>query len=160
MSAVHSKYNIGRRASVLAGTAALSAGMSIAIVMTSFNAATRLGVPQWWPWLLTGLQVTALWAAGTKRWWAWLLGAAVQPPWIVYAVLTDQPGFIPGCAVSAAVQLYSYLRRNSGESRAQAPSRLTVRPEGRGKVPTRWSVRPAITTRGDRHEPELLPCSC
>ncbi|MGH8871072.1 MAG: hypothetical protein ACRDWS_03770 [Acidimicrobiia bacterium] len=31
------------------------------------------------------------------------LGASVQAPWIAYAVLTGQYGFIPGCTVSAVV---------------------------------------------------------
>lgn len=94
----------------LLSTAAVSAAVCGFILLTSVGVDTRLGVPQWWPWLLTGIQVTALWAAGAKRWWGWLLGASAQPPWIVYALLTGQLGFIPGCAVSGAVQTYSYLR--------------------------------------------------
>lgn len=39
-----------------------------------------------------------------------MLGASAQPPWIVYALLTRQFGFIPGCVVSGAVQAYSFLR--------------------------------------------------
>ena len=70
----------------------------------------RLGAPAYWAWLLTALQVLALWAAGRHRSWGWLLGAAVQPVWITYALLTGQVGFIPGCAVSAAVQARSFLR--------------------------------------------------
>jgi hypothetical protein len=61
-----------------------------------------------WPWVLTGLQVLALWAAGRGLRFGWLLGGLVQFPWIVYALLTNQIGFIPGCVVSACVQLYSY----------------------------------------------------
>lgn len=61
-----------------------------------------------WPWVLTGLQVLALWAAGRGLRLGWLLGGTVQFPWIAYALLTDQIGFIPGCAVSACVQLSSY----------------------------------------------------
>lgn len=94
----------------LLGAVALSAAICGCIVLSSAGVNTRLGVPQWWPWLLTGIQVTALWGAGATRWWGWLLGASAQPPWIVYALLTGQFGFIPGCAVSAAVQTVSYLR--------------------------------------------------
>lgn len=61
-----------------------------------------------WPWVLTGLQVCGLWAAGRGLRVGWLVGGTVQFPWIVYALLTNQIGFIPGCAVSASVQLYSY----------------------------------------------------
>jgi hypothetical protein len=62
-----------------------------------------------WPWVLTGLQVLALWAAGRGFRLGWLLGGMVQLPWIAYALLTDQIGFIPGCAVSAGVQLHAYV---------------------------------------------------
>jgi hypothetical protein len=61
-----------------------------------------------WAWVLTGLQVLALWAAGRGLRLGWLLGGTVQFPWIAYALLTDQVGFIPGCVVSACVQLHSY----------------------------------------------------
>jgi hypothetical protein len=89
-----------------AGTAALM--FSGLVVATAWRDATQLGAR---PWLLTGLQVLALWSAGRGRWWGWLLGGSVQLPWIAYAVVTTQLGFIPGCAVSAAVQTYSFLRR-------------------------------------------------
>ena len=61
-----------------------------------------------WPWVLTALQVLGLWAAGRGLRCGWLLGGTVQFPWIAYALLTNQIGFIPGCLVSACVQLYSY----------------------------------------------------
>jgi hypothetical protein len=61
-----------------------------------------------WPWVLTALQVLGLWAAGRGYRSGWLLGGTVQFPWIVYALLTSQIGFIPGCVVSACVQLSSY----------------------------------------------------
>jgi hypothetical protein len=61
-----------------------------------------------WAWVLTALQVLGLWAAGRGRRFGWLLGGTVQFPWVVYALLTNQMGFIPGCVVSACVQFYSY----------------------------------------------------
>ncbi len=88
----------------------LSIGMTLLLVLTSSAGETQLGAPLYWSWLLTGLQVLALWAAGAEHRWGWLLGASVQPPWIVYAVLTDQVGFIPGCAISGVVQISSFLR--------------------------------------------------
>lgn len=104
-----------------------------------FTAATDapLGAPPYWPWLLTGLQVLGLWSAGTGRKWGWLLGAAVQLPWIAYAAVTGQIGFIPGCAVSAAVQTYSFL---PGHTRPGMPRGLPViaRGAGRTKEGTTW----------------------
>ncbi len=93
--------------------------VSTLVLTTAWGAQSRLGAPLYWPWMLTGLQVLALWSAGVRRWWGWLLGASVQPPWIAYALMTGQLGFIPGCVISAAVQTYSFLR-----GRSNSPMRL------------------------------------
>jgi hypothetical protein len=106
-----------RRSLRLAAALALSAGASILVVVSSWVTDTRLGAPLYWAWVLTGLQVLALWAAGRRRWWAWLLGAGVQPVWIVYAVLTGQLGFVLGCLVSAAVQVRNFLTDHDPQSR-------------------------------------------
>lgn len=99
----------------LAGASAFSLAIAGLVLVTARATETPLGAPASWPWLLTALQVVALWAAGGERWWGWLLGASVQPPWIAYALETGQLGFIPGCLISSAVQVYSFLR---GSSRA------------------------------------------
>lgn len=111
--------------------------LSALIVFTAAGTDARLGAPRYWPWLLTGLQVLGLWSAGTGRKWGWLLGATVQLPWIGYAVVTGQIGFIPGCAVSAAVQTYSFL---PGHTRPGMPRGLRVfaRGAGRTKEATTW----------------------
>jgi hypothetical protein len=36
----------------------------------------------------------------------------VQIPWIAYAWMTGQVGFIPGCAISALVQTFAFLRNS------------------------------------------------
>lgn len=110
--AIWTASTVGRRQ--VMGPLGLSIGMTLVLVSTSSATETRLGAPLYWSWLLTGLQVLALWAAGAESRWGWLLGASVQPPWIAYAVLTDQVGFVPGCAVSAAVQICSFLRWRPG----------------------------------------------
>jgi hypothetical protein len=94
--------------------------LSAVVLITAAGTDARLGAPSYWPWLLTGLQVLALWSAGTGRWWGWLLGAAVQLPWIAYAMVTGQPGFIPGCAVSAAVQVHTFLAEQPSPVRPRA----------------------------------------
>ena len=99
----------GRRLTV-ALIAALS--LSLVVVASGLRQDSALGAPTVWPWLLTGLQVLSLWSAGRRYWWGWLMGGSVQLPWIAYAVMTDQIGFIPGCLISACVQLYSSLRNS------------------------------------------------
>jgi hypothetical protein len=100
--------------------ATLSLGLTIAVLISSVRDGSSLGASALWPWFLTGLQVLSLWAAGRHRWWAWLLGGAVQFPWIAYALMTDQIGFIPGCAISASVQIYSFLKNATGTTRLEA----------------------------------------
>ena len=107
------------RRSLTAGVFA-SLFVSIAVVFSSARDDSALGAPALWPWLLTGLQVLSLWAAGRRHWWAWLLGGSVQPPWIAYALMTDQLGFIPGCAISASVQIYSFLHDSARRTRLEA----------------------------------------
>jgi len=114
---IHDRLHLRQRLTL--GTA-LAIGLAVAVVVSSARDGTALGAPALWPWLLTGLQVLALWAAGRHQWWAWLLGGAVQVPWIAYAVMTDQIGFIPGCAISASVQIYSFLRNSTGTTRLEA----------------------------------------
>ena len=105
---------------LLTGGVIASLGVSIAVVVSSAGDDSALGAPALWPWLLTGLQVLSLWAAGRRHWWAWLLGGSVQLPWIAYAAMTDQVGFIPGCAISAAVQIYSFLHYSTRTTRSEA----------------------------------------
>lgn len=89
---------------------ALVAATGVSIFVLASADTSAIGAPGIWPWVLTGLQVLALWSAGRHHWWGWLLGGSVQLPWIAYALVTGQIGFIPGCVISAAVQLYSSLR--------------------------------------------------
>lgn len=115
-----------RRVPLLSAAVAAPA-LSAIVVITAAGTDAGLGAPSYWPWLLTGLQVLALWSAGTGRCWGWLLGAAVQLPWIAYAVVTEQLGFIPGCAVSATVQAHSFLAAaRSGTPRDRGPRRVQV----------------------------------
>ncbi|MCA1735730.1 MAG: hypothetical protein LC739_06375 [Actinobacteria bacterium] len=106
---------------VVAGFAALV--ISGTVIATAWDDEAALGAPRYWPWLLTALQVLALWSVGAGQWWGWLLGGSVQLPWIAYAVMTTQLGFIPGCVVSAAIQTYSFLRDEMG-GRPQVMPRL------------------------------------
>jgi len=127
MARIHKTEAQGSAGSDAAGrfrllSAAVAApAVSAVLVITVAATDTPRGAPQYWPWLLTGLQVLALWAAGAGRWWGWLLGAAVQLPWISYALVTGQLGFIPGCAVSAAVQTHSFLMSRRPPERRPDP---------------------------------------
>ncbi|REK16613.1 MAG: hypothetical protein DWQ40_09635 [Actinobacteria bacterium] len=100
----------------IAVAALSSCAIVTAIVLTSIGDRSALGAPGYWAWVLTGLQVAALRTAATGRDWGWLLGASVQLPWIAYALVTAQFGFIPGCLISGFVQANGYLRRRTSLS--------------------------------------------
>ena len=102
-------------------------GLGVATIVVAILAASAIDgsplcAPGYWAWVLTGLQVAALRGAATGRSWGWLLGASVQLPWITYATVTAQFGFIPGCLISCAVQGHGYLRRRGSDSQWKRPT--------------------------------------
>lgn len=101
-------------------------GTSVVVVASASGNTSALGAPSFWPWLLTGLQVISLWAAGRRHWWGWLMGGSVQFPWVAYAVMTEQIGFIPGCLISASVQLYSFLRTSTRTNQSTTTRQMEV----------------------------------
>jgi len=94
-----------------------SCALVAAIVATSSHDGSAIGAPAYWAWILTGIQVVGLRTAASGNASGWLLGASVQFPWIAYALVTSQIGFIPGCVISGAVQARGYLRRHQPASR-------------------------------------------
>jgi hypothetical protein len=99
-----------------------SCALAAAIILTAVGDPSELGAPGYWAWALTGLQVVALRAAATGKHWGWLLGASVQLPWIAYAMVTAQFGFIPGCLVSGLVQTHGYWRRQPASPHTEKAS--------------------------------------
>ena len=57
----------------------------------------------WWSWLLMIVGVTGLVFAAKKLWWAWLIGLFSEVLWVVYAIVTNQLGFIIFAVVYAVV---------------------------------------------------------
>lgn len=51
----------------------------------------------WWSWLLTVVGVTGLYFAGRKNKLGWAIGIGAQALWFVYAVTTEQWGFLASC---------------------------------------------------------------
>jgi hypothetical protein len=89
----------------------LALAATLTILMISQSTADGLGLPSYWPWILTAIQVVSLGLIGQGFSIGWLLGAAIQVAWIPYAALTDQPGFIIGCMLSTAIHIRSYRIR-------------------------------------------------
>lgn len=63
-------------------------------------------VPWWWSFLLTAVGVFGLWVSSTGRSWGFLVGLTAQVLWVVYALATEQYGFL----ISAALYGVMYFR--------------------------------------------------
>ncbi|MCD7440246.1 hypothetical protein K4B79_18705 [Streptomyces lincolnensis] len=60
----------------------------------------------WWSWLLMAVGVTGLFLAGRRRALGWAIGLGAQLLWFVYALSTQQYGFV----VSAVAYGWVYAR--------------------------------------------------
>ena len=112
----------------------IAAALCTAVIVSSRTDPSELGAPVYWTWGLTVFQVMALWVAGRGYRWGWMVGSAVQPGWIAYALMTDQLGFVIGCAISTGVQFSAYLRADGSAGRAGAVP-IVVRQGSRFALP-------------------------
>lgn len=48
----------------------------------------------YWSWILTAIGLTGFFLAGKKVWWCWYINIPCQALWLVYAIVTEQYGFI------------------------------------------------------------------
>jgi len=72
---------------------------------------------QYWSWILAAVGVTGIYFVGRKTIWGWLVLILNECIWIVYALATDQYGFIFAATAYSAVYVKSYLhwRRKDNE---------------------------------------------
>jgi hypothetical protein len=66
-------------------------------------------MPEYWSWLLAVLGVSGMYFVGKKTVWGWLVLLANEVIWVVYAVVTQQYGFIVMAIAYAIVYIKSYL---------------------------------------------------
>jgi len=59
--------------------------------------------PWWWSWLLTSLGLLGLWLAGSQKRVGWGIGIATQLLWAVYAIRSQQYGFLVSATAYAMV---------------------------------------------------------
>lgn len=48
----------------------------------------------WWSWILTAIGITGFFLTGNNVWWGWYVNVACQVPWFIYAIVTEQFGFV------------------------------------------------------------------
>lgn len=66
--------------------------------------------PLAWSFLLSALGIVGLLLAGSKYKVGWLIGFCVQPLWVIFAIQTEQYGFILNAVIYAAVYARNWLR--------------------------------------------------
>jgi nicotinamide riboside transporter PnuC len=76
-----------------------------------------------WSFVLSAIGIVGILLAGSKYKVGWLLGFFVQPLWIVFAIQTEQYGFILNAVIYAAVYARNWLRwrREEREARSWLP---------------------------------------
>lgn len=71
-----------------------------------------------WSYSLAAIGILGIYLAGRRNLWGWAIGVAAQALWIVYALATDQFGFIVS-AVAYAVVYGRNWAKWSREKRAE-----------------------------------------
>lgn len=69
----------------------------------------------WWSISLAAIGILGIWLAGRKNLWGWAVGAGAQVIWIVYAVVTQQWGFILSALAYGWVYTHNWLRWRAEE---------------------------------------------
>jgi hypothetical protein len=64
---------------------------------------------QYWSWILVTIGVAGIFLVGRKTIWGWLVLCVNECLWIVYALTTEQHGFIVGAIVYGIVYVKSFL---------------------------------------------------
>lgn len=71
-----------------------------------------------WSYILTLVGITGFYLAGRKVWWCWYINIANQVLWLIYAVITQQWGFILGTVFYSVVFIknaYQWTKERGGE---------------------------------------------
>ena len=64
---------------------------------------------QYWSWLLGAIGVSGIFLVGRKTIWGWIVLCVNECLWIVYALTTDQYGFIVAAVAYGIVYVKSFL---------------------------------------------------
>jgi flagellar biosynthesis protein FliR len=68
---------------------------------------------QWWSWTLTIIGVSGLYLVGKRSLWGWIIGIFAQLLWLVYAIVTEQWGFIASALAYGSINLINFNRWRS-----------------------------------------------
>lgn len=63
-----------------------------------------------WSYALAAVGILGIYLAGRRNIWGWVVGFAAQALWIIYALATDQLGFIVSAIAYGAVYARNWHR--------------------------------------------------
>lgn len=69
-----------------------------------------------WSWILGAVSVCTVYIALHGKWYAWAVGWFAQALWAIYAILTNQYGFLVSCIAFVAVY-YTGFRKWRADGR-------------------------------------------
>ena len=73
-----------------------------------------------WSFVLAGIGILGIYLAGRKSLWGWAIGVGAQLLWIVYAIVTQQWGFIASAVAYASVYGLNWYRWSQDRKKADA----------------------------------------
>jgi nicotinamide riboside transporter PnuC len=108
--------------------------------------------PLAWSFLLSAIGIVGILLAGSKRKVGWVVGFFVQPLWIIFAVTTEQYGFILNAVIYAAVYGRNWIlwRRDERIEREAATTVLRALSDGGPLPPHPKERRTAPPTAGPK----------
>ena len=62
-----------------------------------------------WSWILAAIGVAGIFLVGRKTIWGWLILLVNECLWIIYAISTDQYGFIVAAVAYGIVYIKSFI---------------------------------------------------
>lgn len=65
----------------------------------------------YWSYVLAAVGLTGLWLAGSGKKIGWMVGAGAQILWFVYAITTEQYGFIATSVAYAIVYIRGAIKQ-------------------------------------------------
>lgn len=71
-----------------------------------------------WSFVLAGVGILGIYLAGRKSLWGWAIGVGAQLLWIVYAIVTQQWGFIASALAYASVYGLNWYRWSQDRKKA------------------------------------------
>lgn len=96
---------------------------------------------QWWSWGLAAVGIAGLYFAGSGKRIGWAIGLSAQALWVVYAVVTEQYGFIVAAGAYSGMYARNWIRWSGPRPESGALARWLRLMRARERVRVHQSQR-------------------